>query len=273
MKRFILVPVVLTLTVVAVMAAAAATTVKISGSTTNAENDPGEWYFNRDASTSTPYEFNDDEASIGVGSLYVLPIGENPSDKFIGEYFLFSPIADVESISYDFKIGSSGDASDSEQFYLNIYANFGVSADVKFYDCRYEVIPATGSLDEFTTVTFDPNASYPVTTRGGASASPYPCPSTPADMDDFSAGSNIRAIVLNVGDTSPSLSDAGLDGYLDNVVVDLVSGLTVFDFDPPPTTPANADGCKTNGWSSLMRDDYTSFKNQGDCIQYLNTGK
>jgi hypothetical protein len=33
------------------------------------------------------------------------------------------------------------------------------------------------------------------------------------------------------------------------------------------------DGCKGNGWQSLGRADGSTFKNQGDCIQYVNTGK
>jgi hypothetical protein len=33
------------------------------------------------------------------------------------------------------------------------------------------------------------------------------------------------------------------------------------------------DACKNNGWQSLVRADGSTFKNQGDCIQYVNTGK
>jgi hypothetical protein len=32
------------------------------------------------------------------------------------------------------------------------------------------------------------------------------------------------------------------------------------------------DACKNGGWHSLTRADGSSFKNQGDCIQYINTG-
>jgi hypothetical protein len=37
--------------------------------------------------------------------------------------------------------------------------------------------------------------------------------------------------------------------------------------------PANADACKNNGWKARTRNDGSTFKNQGDCIQYVNTGK
>ena len=38
-------------------------------------------------------------------------------------------------------------------------------------------------------------------------------------------------------------------------------------------TPANKDACKNDGWKTLARADGSTFKNQGDCIQYVNTGK
>lgn len=37
--------------------------------------------------------------------------------------------------------------------------------------------------------------------------------------------------------------------------------------------PTDKNQCKNGGWSSMTRLDSTPFKNQGDCIQYLNTGK
>ena len=39
------------------------------------------------------------------------------------------------------------------------------------------------------------------------------------------------------------------------------------------TTATAKDDCKKGGWQTLSRADGSSFKNQGDCIQYVNTGK
>lgn len=257
------------------VASHAATTVIVTGNTAAGENQPG-WLFNRDLSTSTPYEFNSDQASIGTGSLYVQPIGVNAADKFVAENFINAPVADVNSISYDFQIGSGGLATQEEQFYMNVYANFGVSPDDKFYDCRYNIVPTVGSVSGFTTVTFDPTQAYSVTTRGGASASPFTCPAVPADMDNLSAGSNIRMFALNVGDSSTS--DLGIDGYLDNVVVNTDSEVTTYDFEvfvPTPTltpTPVlvgpaeNKVQCKNEGWMTFNNPTY---KNQGDCVSSI----
>ncbi|MGQ0763534.1 MAG: choice-of-anchor Q domain-containing protein [Acidobacteriota bacterium] len=39
------------------------------------------------------------------------------------------------------------------------------------------------------------------------------------------------------------------------------------------TVPTNKDQCKNNGWKTVTRPDGSPFKNQGDCIQFVNTGK
>jgi hypothetical protein len=42
---------------------------------------------------------------------------------------------------------------------------------------------------------------------------------------------------------------------------------------PSVVTPTTANDCKNGGWKNVTRADGSSFKNQGDCIQYVNTGK
>lgn len=220
-------------------------TIVITENTTDTENTIGKWMFNRDITTATPFEFNTNEASIGTGALNVLPIGANASDKFIGEYFSQMKIADLLSFSYDFKIGAEGEDTDEEQFYMNVYANYGTSSPTKFYDCRYNVVPTVGSVAGFTTVTFDPTQAYPVTTRGGATPSPFPCPAVPADMNLQSPDSTFRVFALNMGDTS--VSDTGLDGYFDKVVLDTPTKVTTFDFEPKKISEDKViSGCKFN---------------------------
>jgi len=256
-------------------ASAATSTIIITGNTAAGENQPG-WLFNRDTSTSTPYEFNEDQASIGEGSLYVKPITNTlgtpgTKDKFIAENFINTAITNIDTISYDFRIGSGGDNADAGQFYMNVYANFGESDDLKFYDCRYDVVPTVGSTGGFTTVTFDPTQAYTVTTRTGTSASPHTCPAVPADMDTLSPGSNIRMFSLNVGDAGVSGSDTGLDGYLDNVIVTTTADTTTYDFEAPLTVLANKDACKNGGWAT---SEAPVFKNQGDCVSsFASNGK
>ena len=37
--------------------------------------------------------------------------------------------------------------------------------------------------------------------------------------------------------------------------------------------PTNPNQCKNGGWQTLLRSNRTRFKSQGDCTQYVNTGK
>lgn len=229
------------------------TTQIVSGDTATAENEPG-WLFNRDADTQSPYQFVLGTSTIGTGSLFINPITNSingDDDKFIAELFLLSPIAELDSLSYDFNIAAV-DASDENEFYMNVYANFGTSSPDKYYDCKYDVVPTVGVVDGWTTVTFDPTKDYPVDTRG---SSPFICPDSPADMNNLDATSTIRAVALNVGDTSGN--DQGVSGYFDNVVViqttDLDTQTTIYDFEPA-TSPevvvnndSNNDGDNDGG--------------------------
>lgn len=219
------------------------------------EDGEGGWSFNRDASTSTPYEFSLDEASIGDGSLHVLPIGSDPADKFIAEQLLGVEVDAVQQISYDFLI--EGDAADANHFYLNVYTNFPDSPRDNFYDCRFDFVPESGSTDDFTTKTVEP--SDVASTVGGGTG----CPATLADMPD---GSWLRAFTINVGDTSAN--DTGVGGYLDNVTATVDGKTTTWDFEVPLQVK---DDCKDGGWETY------GFTNQGECVSALqanpNAGK
>lgn len=68
---------------------------------------------------------------------------------------------------------------------------------------------------------------------------------------------------VNIGTFNP--------GY--NVYTDLVNfNGTSYDFEPYQVA-SNKDQCKNGGYNNVKRADGSSFKNQGDCIQYVNTGK
>ena len=68
--------------------------------------------------------------------------------------------------------------------------------------------------------------------------------------------------------------------YIDDVsmtVINTATNTTVgsfaTSFEATAPTPANKDQCKNDGWKSFTNGLGQPFKNQGDCIQYVNTGK
>ncbi len=252
---------------------AATTTTVVTGNTVTStvENDSEGWWFNRDQKTKTPYEFTNDVASIGAGSLYVEPITNTHAgdpcsnsahnkancDKFVAENFVFMDADELESISYDFMIAGNGTPTDANDFYLNVYTNNpGVEED-NFYTCRFDFTPTVGSTTNFETATFSAtNTPTHVQARGSGTQ----CPTTLAGLEE---GSTIRMFAISVGDTSAN--DTGLAGYLDNVILATTGDTTIYDFEQAPLE--NKEQCKTGGYA-----DY-GFRNQGLCIQFVNTGK
>ena len=237
----------------------AAELIVITGDTWDAVGDPTGtgWFFNPFLPFTAPFEFNDEKASIGDGAFFGGPISSISDSKIIATLQKVTPIADLWSFSYDFQI-ESNDVDDENEFYLNVYTNFGSSDPNKFYDCRYDVVPTTGSLSSFTTVTFDPAMAYPVTQSG---TSPETCPAIPADMESIDDGSVIRAFALNIGDTAAQ--DEGVSGYFDNVVLMTETKITTYDMEPLPE-PEEPQICSYEG--DVIEYSDPAFTNGGGAV-------
>lgn len=233
---------------------AATPTVVVTGNTSSGYDQPG-WMFNRDSATSTPFEFNTDAHSIGVGSLYVEPISSTPADKFVAEDFYMGTIDSFNSFSYDFQEADAPLPTGYKQFYLNVYVNLPGQNPDNFYDCRFDYVPTSGSTSSFTTFTVDKSTTPTVV------AAHATCPTT---LGGLASGSTIRAFAINVGDTSAS--DAGLAGYLDKVVVNNTSDVITYDFEPA-LKPSGKTDCMQGNWTTF---NSPAFSNQGQCVAYAN---
>lgn len=58
----------------------------------------------------------------------------------------------------------------------------------------------------------------------------------------------------------------------DALYVSVGAQTTTFDFEPYEVA-TSAGQCKNGGWKGVTRTDGSPFRNQGDCIQYVKTGK
>jgi hypothetical protein len=72
---------------------------------------------------------------------------------------------------------------------------------------------------------------------------------------------------VNQGSGNPALVAAS-----DVLTIGYGGECTTYDFEPFEVA-ADKETCKNGGWKSLRRANGSAFKNQGDCIQYVNTGK
>jgi hypothetical protein len=107
------------------------------------------------------------------------------------------------------------------------------------------------------------------------------------DADEIACGSNPLSAASKStdtdGDNRPDCvdTDDDNDGVLDGVDnCPLIANPSQADFDqdgigdtcdPKTGPPVNKDQCKNGNWQRF--DDPRTFSNQGDCIQYFNTGK
>lgn len=72
---------------------------------------------------------------------------------------------------------------------------------------------------------------------------------------------------LNQGSGNPGLVSA-----VDALHFDTPTTSVTYDFEPFHVATSK-DACKDGGWRTLRRADGSSFKNQGDCVSYTNTGR
>ena len=71
-----------------------------------------------------------------------------------------------------------------------------------------------------------------------------------------------------------SATAPGFTGRVDGYRIELFDGSVAnINFEATNQVVTDKNQCKGNGWMTLTRGDFSTFKNQGDCIQYANTGK
>jgi hypothetical protein len=83
-------------------------------------------------------------------------------------------------------------------------------------------------------------------------------------------GGPLSAVVA-AANVHASLSPRALTTAVDAFAVGFGS-TTLFDFEPCVVAASRA-ACKEGGWTTVKRGDGTGFKNQGDCVAYVEAGK
>ncbi|HYO64001.1 MAG TPA: hypothetical protein VER08_10255 [Pyrinomonadaceae bacterium] len=207
----------------------------------------------------------------GVGSLEtVTPTG---ADKvFLFNYdHVGTPLEDINKLGYaTYRTAGTGDQLPA----INIQVD----------------VNGTAVPGGFTTLVFEPvyNTNQQAITSGtwqtwdayaGGQAiwwSSNPIPSAP-NRDTFVTWNTIVAanpdavIVggfgINQGSGNPALTASS-----DVLSIGYGTECVTYDFEPYEVA-ADKESCKNGGWKTLRRADGSTFKNQGDCIQFVNNGK
>jgi hypothetical protein len=84
--------------------------------------------------------------------------------------------------------------------------------------------------------------------------------------------SNQDATILGGFGINQGSGNPALVAYSDVLTIGYGGECTTYDFEPYEVA-TDKETCKNGGWKTLRRADGSAFKNQGDCIQYVNTAK
>jgi hypothetical protein len=205
-----------------------------------------------------------------------------------------------QSIVYDnngIEDGTYGDYYDASGSHgiHGLYRGYSMSNNWDWIYAGYFKITQTTKFDQIIGY-FDPNGS-------SADLAPFN-PYSPAIRYRMNIWSNVSGDLLPVntgsftgdvfstdiiqgsfswGNTGVDRVYPGVPGFPENIYrlvftlkkpITLQPGIYWFSHDASIAMVAtNKEECKDLGWRSLVRADLSPFKNQGDCIQYVNTGK
>jgi hypothetical protein len=215
--------------------------------------------------------------------------GTGKTDMYFTPESLFGRsvvLGELASISYWTKKGITH-VADPRDWYLNIYTKMYPGQTVGFYGARIGTEPyfsenvadPINTWNQWTTSGPQNWLRFFESTYGGFGS--YTDPHLAA----FVAGSSLAGShgpsmpyatqpILFFSPQTGSAWAAGFTGKLDGLQIVLTDGsVAKINFESSNLVPANADACKQGGWMTRYRADFSTFKNQGDCIQYVNTGK
>ncbi len=250
---------------------------------------------NGDNASGGTFRFLTDDPSWGY------PIDQWQKDDWFPDNAGFAlTLKNAGAIVYDnngIEDGTYGDYYDGSGSHgtHGLYRGYSMANNYDWIYAGYFKLTAATTFDQMIGY-FDPN---------GGSGDSYPFnPASPAIRYRMNVWSNINSDLLPVNtssfagdvfstDSVPghfSWGDTGADrvypsvpGFPEDIYrliftpeqpVTLQPGVYWFSHDASVLAVAtSADACKKSGWKSLRRGNFTVFKNQGDCIQYVNTGK
>jgi hypothetical protein len=176
------------------------------------------------------------------------------------------PWSDLDMLQIDYNVTDDDCGGGSPRFQINVdttgdgvsdgNVHVAIGPSPNFTDCA-PGWQSTGNL-----IGNEDSGRYDYSQFGGSPFTRYS--NVPASVQ---AGTvvGIQVVVDGSWNTAATGGDGEQTVLVDNAQINDVTN----QFEQPLTK----DECKNDGWKTLTRADGTNFKNQGDCIQYVNTGK
>lgn len=239
----------------------------------------GSWFIYNDETDTidnslASFVMGPDTAPEGMGSVEMSVSGTERVN--VATYrFSGTPLADITTLAYSTYNPSAGNGGSADR---SGYLHFNVDFDGSdTWQSRLVYVPRDNG-----TVMQDEWQEWDALNNGDAlwrySGSVWPGTTDPG----LSTTKTWDEILAMYPDARVRVTDSFMgvrvgepyaNGYTENVDAfkfGTADGTTTFDFEPLVGPPTDKDECKKDGWMSFNNP---SFKNQGQCIQYVNTGK
>jgi N-acetylneuraminic acid mutarotase len=219
-------------------------------------------------------------AAIGVvnGILYVAG-GENTVNPTFATLYAYDPVADSWSAIAsmpDVRFAAAGAVVNGEFYVVGGFAAVGFATSTFVYDPTSNTWSTKAPLS-------DPRASLAaavvgsnIYAIGGVDASSLLTGVPVATAEAYDPATDTWTTLPSM----PTIRAYPVAAQVNGTIY-VIGGLnfntgastSVVEAYTPEVVPTSADQCKKNGWMTLYQANGSSFKNQGDCIQYVNTGK
>jgi hypothetical protein len=209
----------------------------------------------------------------GVGSLETrTPTGADKVTLFNYDH-VGTPLSSVEALGYATYRAANPLDNDAQLPAINVQVDVNGAAAGGFTTLVFEPVYNTsqGAIQDNTWQTWD---AY----LGGQAIwwSSNPIPGAP-NRDTFVTWNTIltnnpNAVIVGGFGVNQGSGNPALVASSDILSIGYGGECVTYDFEPFEVA-ADRESCKSGGWKTLRRADGSTFKNQGDCIQYVNTGK
>jgi hypothetical protein len=209
----------------------------------------------------------------GVGSFETTtPTGADKVTLFNFDH-IGTPLADIDAMSYaTYRAANPADV-DVQLPAINLQVDANGPAPGGFTTLVFEPVYNTNqqAIQDDTWQTWD---AY----SGGQAIwwSSNPIPGAP-NRDTFVTwdtilANNPDAVIVGGFGVNQGSGNPALTASSDVLTIGYDGECVTYDFEPFEVAE-DKDACKNGGWKTLRRADGSEFKNQGDCIQYVNTSK
>lgn len=217
-------------------------------------------------STAGAFVVGPENPPLGVGSLQ-LSTATGSEKVFLFNYdHIGTSLSEIDAISYS-TYRTTG--SDQQVAALNLQVDYNGAAPGGFTTLVFEPVYNTdqglvesGKWQEWNGLVGTWWSTRPI--NGQCAGATATCDKTWAEI----VANNPDAVITGGVGINQGSGNPGLISNVDAFVFDE----TTYDFEPYRVATTR-EACKNGGWQTVKRANGDSFKNQGDCIQYVNTGK